>query len=481
MSKTYPLTLPALGTGLGAGILAGLLGSSLLCGFAVFVVFAVVGGTWRRREAAIFPFILGYQWIAITIGYFYSLLTGVFPSAYPPGDIERTLWLSLTGLIVLAVGIRLACGSRFHETGTEPDTCVSNLSGLFWLVVAVYGVNYVYMINTSRVSGVGVVLAAVLDFRQVLLLTLWLEIVRRRTGFLYLWASLVWVFIPLLAAYFSDFKLPLLLLVIVYASTWRPWEKAAWLFSPRYVMGIAALAAVLVFAALLWQAGVKSETRKAYDAETVGRDPRQRISLFLASAGTSIPVLLDDPQPVVESLVERISYVTFFSRVLDHVPKVQSHTNGELLRMAAVNAFMPRFFFPEKPALPSDSVYTRRFAGIRVTEEGTSISIGYMAEFYVDWGVQGMFVMVFLYGCFMGLAHRVLRTWVRPRIFVDPVLVTALMSVYQFEHQFIKTFGALNMAVIVSLVLVYLLRVPLTAFLALNPVTEAGHPVTEAS
>jgi hypothetical protein len=475
MLKTYPLTLPALIVGLGTGVLVGLAADSLLCGFAILVLFVVVGATWRRDEAAIFPFVLGYQWIAVTVGYFYSVLTGVFPSAYAPGDVERTVWLSLAGLVALTAGIRITCGSGDAAGAEDSEGRITNLSGLFWLVIAVYAVNYLYIINTRVFPSIGVMLAWVMDFRQVLLLVLWFEILRRRTHFGYLWASLAWVFVPLLAAYFSDFKVPLFLLLIAYASLWRPWEKSAWLFSARQVLGAVLLVAALLLVALLWQAGVKYETRRAYDAETVGRDPLQRISLFVSSAQASVPLLLEDPQDVVEGLVERISYVTFFSRVLDYVPRVQPHTNGELLRMATVNAVTPRVLFPDKPELPSDSVYTRRFTGIRVPEEGTSISIGYMAEFYVDWGITGMFVMVFLYGSYMGLAHRALRAWVRPRFLINPALITALMSVYQFEHQFIKTFGALNLAVIVTLGMVFLVRVPLMTFLDLQPLSPTGN------
>ncbi len=471
----YPLTYKALIVAVLAAVLVGLIADSLLVGFAIFVLVAGVGCTWLRDQPIVFPFIIAYQWVAITVGYFYSLATGVFPSVYEPGDIELTLWLSLGGLLLLAVGIRVACsvGPVLFGRGPEEqdDLAPFNLSKLFLLVIALYAVDYVHVVNARAYSGAGNMLARVLDFRQVLLLALWFEVLRRRTDFIYLWFSLAWVFVPLLGAYFSDFKTPLILLFIVYASSWRPWEAHAWRFKPRDVAIAVALVGTLAFGALLWQAGVKVETRKAYDAE-ISRDPIDRVRLFVQSSTANLPVVFNDTQIVVEGLVERISYITFFSRVLDHVPKVQPHANGELLRMATVNAVMPRFLFPDKPELPSDSVYTRRFTGIRVPEEGTSISIGYMAEFYADWGVTGMLVMVFVYGCWIGLAYRVLCRWIRPRWFLNPVLITTMMAVYQFEHQFIKTFATLNLSVIVMLVLVSTLRVPLATFLDLRPSAE---------
>jgi hypothetical protein len=43
----------------------------------------------------------------------------------------------------------------------------------------------------------------------------------------------------------------------------------------------------------------------------------------------------------------------------------------------------------------------------------TSISIGYMAEFYADWGVAGMFASILGYGLWMGAIARGLRARLR--------------------------------------------------------------------
>ena len=103
----YPLTLWALQAGILVGLFVGLLMDSALLGGAMFVLLAVVGCTWRRDEAPVVPFLLGYQWCAITVGYWYYVFTGIFPTAYALGDLERTVRLSLAGLLVLGAGIRI--------------------------------------------------------------------------------------------------------------------------------------------------------------------------------------------------------------------------------------------------------------------------------------------------------------------------------------------------------------------------------------
>ncbi|MGC4080853.1 MAG: hypothetical protein QM736_01720, partial [Vicinamibacterales bacterium] len=189
----------------------------------------------------------------------------------------------------------------------------------------------------------------------------------------------------------------------------------------------------------------------------VGSNPVQRVQLFVDRAKVALPTVLDDPQSVVEGLVSRVSYVTFFSRVLEHVPSREPFADGELLKMTFSNAFMPRFLFPDKGALPSDSYYTRRFAGVFVMEDNTSISIGYMAEFYADWGMTGMLISTFCYGLLLGVAVWIIRAQT-PRLLTNPALIVTMLSVLPFEHQFIKGFATLILSVVLAVVVTRLVE-----------------------
>jgi hypothetical protein len=187
-----------------------------------------------------------------------------------------------------------------------------------------------------------------------------------------------------------------------------------------------------------------------------------------------------DTRTVVEGLVSRVSYVTFFSRVLENVPAREPHADGELLQMALSNAFMPRFLFPNKGALPSDSYYTRRFAGVFVMEDNTSISIGYLAEFYADWGMTGMFMSVFGYGLLMGIAVWVIRTFT-PAFLSNPALAPTMMVALTFEHQFVKGLAALIMAVGLAVVVSRVAARPMRQYLAITPDVEDPSAVPAAT
>jgi hypothetical protein len=452
--NTFPLGVRATVFGLSAACAATMLTSSFLVGYALFAGCAVAGMTWRRDEPPVLPFVLMYQWLQVTVGYFYFLLTGVFPDYYEPGNLELAVGYGLTGLLLLAAGARFVDWmSRSVAVQEEAQTRVVNLKALLVIVALLYSVDYLGLIAPNSGGSLAVMIDRALRLRQIPLLLLWIEVLRQGRHRSYLWISLAIVFIPQLGSYFSDFKTPLILMVIVFASFWRPWEATAKSFTLRSTLRVGAVVMLVLFLGLIWQGGAKRGIRRAYDGgDQVSNKALDRARLFVSEAREALPVVFNDTGEVLEDLVSRVSYVTFFSRVLDHVPAAEPHSEGELLKMALSNAFVPRFLAPDKAVLPSDSYYTRRFAGVIVTDSGTSISIGYMAEFYADWGVFGMFVSVFAYGAIIGLAMLAIRRFC-PKYLVKPALMSVVLVVLTFEHQFIKGFAAILLATILSILI----------------------------
>ena len=454
----YPLTVSGLVVGLLAGAFVGVWTDNLYAAGAVTTLLAVVGLVWRKDDPPVLPFIMTYQWVSVTAGYWYERVFGTFPGYYQPADVERTMMLALCGLIVLAIGARLGSQWLFRrkptlavETDPESGQASPNLIPLFVVVMATYAIDYVYSVNAREFGGVASVVQRVLEFRQVLLVTLWLEIIRSRAHLPLLFVSFIWAVVPRLGGYYSDFKSPVLLMLLVLASSWRPWEARWWPRSVLAALRAAPFAAALLVLLLIWQGGLKRDTRMAHDAGAIGSDPSERISFFVQNFRSELPRLVADPEPYLEALVERVSYITFFSRVLEHVPDREPHADGELLRMAMLNAFVPRVLVPDKPELPSDSYYTRRFAGVQVSETDTSVSIGYMAEFYADWGLTGMFVSILAYGLWIGLIGSLVRAWTTVPMMRAGAIVVVLLAVADFEHQFIKGFAALNLNAVVTL------------------------------
>lgn len=109
----------------------------------------------------------------------------------------------------------------------------------------------------------------------------------------------------------------------------------------------------------------------------------------------------------LESLVHRISYVEFLALTINQVPTYIPHENGGLLQNALEHILKPRIFFPDKKPI-YDSELTSKYTGIQFAgaEQGTSFSLGTVAEAYVDFGKLYMFIPILLFGFWIGWMYK---------------------------------------------------------------------------
>ena len=156
-------------------------------------------------------------------------------------------------------------------------------------------------------------------------------------------------------------------------------------------------------------------------------------------------------------LFGRIAYVDYFALVTDYVPEYVPYEGGELWKNAILHVLTPRAFYPDKPPLTPDSEVTMRYTGLHLAseEQGTSISIGYMGESYVDFGPYGMFIPVFILGVLWGLMYYYFMTRARLLVVGYAFATTLLLSAYQFEMTGIKLLGGVTMRFIVLALIMY--------------------------
>jgi hypothetical protein len=118
-----------------------------------------------------------------------------------------------------------------------------------------------------------------------------------------------------------------------------------------------------------------------------------------------------DASRALEDLSARMSSgLGYFSLVLHNFQSGMPHTSGSLLSTALENV-QPRILNPDKPMFGSDSWLVRQYAGINVAgaEQGTSIGLGYLAEFYIDFGLAGVVVGSFILGVILACSHAILE------------------------------------------------------------------------
>jgi hypothetical protein len=107
----------------------------------------------------------------------------------------------------------------------------------------------------------------------------------------------------------------------------------------------------------------------------------------------------------------------------------------------------PRILFPDKPDLPNDTKVTAQYTRLNAAvfaDENTSISIGYLGELYIDFGIGGALLAVFLMSLAYGRCYRAIRDHSRTPSFVNYGLCIMLALAFAvFETSLVKTMGSI--------------------------------------
>jgi hypothetical protein len=284
-------------------------------------------------------------------------------------------------------------------------------------------------------------------------------VLQQRTKYRYAVLAFVYVFIPQFASMMSHFKESLFLFLIALLGQWRPWSlsRAERYWNARIIWTMVGAAVVLLAMAVLWEGGIKPRWRPAIMHGTVTGSPMQKLKAFAIVAQEAVTDL--DLSLAAEALAARLSSgIGYFSRVLERVPEVVPYERGGLTGRALQHIATPRFLFPDKSNLGGDSWLVWQYAGVRVADEkqGTSVGLGYMAEFYIDFGVPGMFIPLFAYGLLIGLVYQSIRV-VAPSspLFHGAITVIFLRHFTSYEGELAKLLGGLIQTWIIFLLFLY--------------------------
>lgn len=213
---------------------------------------------------------------------------------------------------------------------------------------------------------------------------------------------------------------------------------------PVDVAVVMSAATLIILVAAFWSV-VKPEYRQylnqGTDAQTVTVPISGRLHFLYDSASA-----FDGAQwsEGLERLVARHAYIEFLSLTLDNVPRHVAHEDGQLTLAVIAHLAMPRFLFPSKPILPSDTEIMAKYTGLPMTwNEHTSISIGNLGELYIDFGFLGGLAAASVIGWIVGFVYRKLRGFKDASALVTAGLgLMVALPIAYFGTAYVKLMGA---------------------------------------
>lgn len=421
---------------------------------------------WRSEEPPVVLFACAIQWLQITTVLHYANFAGAtLVDAYGGPQLQQAVLLGLIGLLCLAIGARLGMGkpNRAPSHATHAETRQASAYTLFLSYIVTLIVVAGCTIASNWVGPLKQLLVSIVTIKWTILFLLFYVALQRRRHYGLLWTAVGIEFFMGLLSYFSAFKSVFFLLIVVLLGASSFWNLR------RVILG-AVVCGLLVASSIVWSA-IKEDYREFLNQDSDSQEVLVPIDQRVAKLQELTSDLTGEGFfQGVDALIARVSYVTYFAMAIGNVPDRMPYENGRLWRETVQHVFMPRLFFPNKPVI-NDSERTSLYTGVQVAgvEQGTSISMGYMAESYIDFGPVGMFVPIFLLGLFYGLLYRGFVSWSRFRIIGFAAATSVILfAAYNFETSNIKLVGGMTTCALIAAVFLVMAEEPLAHLIGLR-------------
>jgi len=116
------------------------------------------------------------------------------------------------------------------------------------------------------------------------------------------------------------------------------------------------------------------------------------------------------------STIGRLSEGWHLSLTLKHVPHAEPYAEGQEMLSDIVSSIVPRVLVSDKKVVGSQAKF-HKYTG-RKLRGSTSMTIGVLGDFYVNFGWWGSFIMLFVFGALIALA---LNYFLKTFVVVDPI------------------------------------------------------------
>ena len=421
---------------------------TLFC-FWIVPLFVVL--LWRRFEPPILLFAVMVQWVEVSTKVIHADFLDVSISEMF-GDsviVESTL-RGLIGLVILAFGMRLALKGLPAQSASElwREGWEISIPQTWYLYLVIFVLSLAFQGLIWAVPGFTQILLPLLNLKWVFFFLLAYVIFLKQRYYGILWLTIAIEVVIGFSGFFSGFKQVFFVLAVAYMSIGVKLRG-------RRLAFVGAITVMVFALSVVWMT-VRGDYRNFANSGT----GMQVLKVNMERRLSKLVDLVSDAdlQDYVQGgdrLAKRIAYVDMFAYVLKRVPESIPHEDGRLWGKAIRHVFMPRVFFPEKAHMKSDSELTMIYTGLALASDaqGTSISMGYMAESYIDFGPVFMYVPIVILGACLGGMYRYFVTRGPPRLLGYAVAVAVVISANQFGIHVSKLVGSMLMSFIVMALL----------------------------
>lgn len=398
-------------------------------------------------------FALIFQWLQINIKLIYgniinTSITDMFSFHKDDEFLYQANILSNIGLLFFSYGLYLPF-AKYYKTldislELNPNYDVKKVVRNYIIFSLLIGVLLAFR---NSIPGINTFVTAVSKLKWGFLVVAFLYTHIYSINKRLLYTVILIEFVLGFTGYFSGFKDFIIIILIALLSLQQTLDaKVVLRFSLIFVFSLTI--------GLVWSA-IKMD----YRAFLAGGEYSQRVVVSKTEAISEMGKQLsnlnaEDVYMATDALLDRVSYIEFFSITLRNVPKYIPYEKGKIIKESTTFYFKPRIFFPNKPVI-DDSDHTNKYTRLNLMSDGkASHSIGFMTDAYIDFGPFGMMGLLLALGLMFGFCMNLLLKK-SPNLFWGIIFIIPfyfLLSVYSFNM--IKVMGNF----ITYFIPIYLLR-----------------------
>ncbi|MFC4211309.1 hypothetical protein ACFOWA_08965 [Pedobacter lithocola] len=395
---------------------------------------------WRKDEPPILFFGLLMQWSQVCLKVFYANyqyknFSDLFIYYQ---NINQAYYYSLISLYVITLGIFLIVKNipMINFDSFQSTMKSYNLKKIVTLYVTTICLTPIILYFSHAFPGLQQFFIKIQDLKWAIFFFFFtyyfLFNQNRKLLYIILTAEVIFS----LTGYFSSFKDFFIVAIILFI-----FIKRTYTYLNYAAFGL--LIALLFNLMIVWQY-VKPEYRNYLS----GGESRQIVTVSKAEALKKLYDLTTKTDNLkyedgVTNLLDRVSYIDIFSASIAYVPSNRPHEHGRLWIDALKRIVMPRILFPKKTSI-DDTEKTIIYTGVGFAgaNSGTSISLGYITENYIDFGFPGMLIPLLLWGIIIGLAYKYIIQKSYNQIWGLAFVVPFIFQINLFEMALDKLIGS---------------------------------------
>lgn len=415
-------------------------------GFVPWLVLRIVGTP--TLPAALVYYLL-WQWLQVFARTLVSAIDGeeMARGLFGPW-VANAYWYMLASIVALALAIRAVLGTARPPT---PRLAAAHLAwrpvDLFQFYLAGLLASTVARYLQESIPALDQPLEAVARIKIVVLFMLFAGVLSAGRGIVYVAAAVVVELMIGFSGLLGDFRGVFIFLFVAALAV-----RIRWTGVTSIVVGAAAV--MLVALGLFWTS-VKAEYREIATGSDDSQNVKMSLDVRFGYLGSRVVAAGDiDWRLASYALLSRLAYVDIFGSVIG-VKLVAPEQQDALQQWsdALAHVFQPRFLFPGKAALSDTEVFVRLARGDASEQmrTATSISVGYLAENYVDLGFPGMLMGVFLIGLMVGAVCRYFMALPLPWVVREGTILAFIYAIGSngVEISLPKLLGAMFMTFVV--------------------------------